>query len=211
LASGTLTEPDSYFFIATAGPEKRSETELSLIHFDFLAGLITASSVDWCVLLYNLSKDAESLCRDENYAPVVMKALAFLRKADAPPARICIEHGDFTPWNIRLKDNGQLFVLDWEDSRCDGLPWLDALHFVYQIHALVHRQRPKRVLSALRKVFALPAAQDYAETISGFERGDELFIVIYLLGMLMAAKKEGRLSNNQDSVNHSKILELLVA
>jgi hypothetical protein len=75
----------------------------------------------------------------------------------------------------------------------------------------VHRQRPKRVLSALRKVFALPAAQDYAETISGFERGDELFIVIYLLRMLMAAKKEGRLSNNQDSVNHSKILELLVA
>ena len=45
-------------------------------------------------------------------------------------------HGDFAPWNMRTT-SGSLFVLDWEDSRPDGLAFCDLLHFVYRQAAVV--------------------------------------------------------------------------
>lgn len=52
--------------------------------------------------------------------------------------KICCHriHGDFAPWNIRVK-HGKLFVFDWEDSIEDGLPFLDILHFIYRQASLV--------------------------------------------------------------------------
>ena len=45
-------------------------------------------------------------------------------------------HGDFVPWNIRMK-NGELYVFDWEDSLPKGLPFTDAFHFIYLQASLV--------------------------------------------------------------------------
>ena len=51
-----------------------------------------------------------------------------------------ISHGDFTPWNIRVKD-GRLFIFDWEMARW-GQPILwDVFHFHSQVSSLLRKKR----------------------------------------------------------------------
>ena len=45
-------------------------------------------------------------------------------------------HGDFAPWNIRIKKN-KLFVFDWEDSIENGLIVTDIFHFIVRQAMLV--------------------------------------------------------------------------
>ncbi|MBU4259064.1 MAG: aminoglycoside phosphotransferase family protein [Proteobacteria bacterium] len=45
-------------------------------------------------------------------------------------------HGDFAPWNIRVKKD-KLYVFDWEESIPNGLPFSDAFHFIYRQASLV--------------------------------------------------------------------------
>lgn len=45
-------------------------------------------------------------------------------------------HGDLAPWNL-LWDGELWFLLDWEESRPDGLPYHDLFHHWVQSHALM--------------------------------------------------------------------------
>lgn len=40
-------------------------------------------------------------------------------------------HGDFAPWNVLLAGN-ELWALDWEHGVGDGLPFFDAIHWMFQ-------------------------------------------------------------------------------
>jgi hypothetical protein len=39
-------------------------------------------------------------------------------------------HGDLGPWNVRVDAAGRVSLVDWEDYRAVGLPWLDVLNLV---------------------------------------------------------------------------------
>jgi hypothetical protein len=52
---------------------------------------------------------------------------AFTDLEDLPS--VC-EHRDFSPWNILVRDDGALSVLDWESSEQRGLPALDLIYFL---------------------------------------------------------------------------------
>lgn len=45
--------------------------------------------------------------------------------------RECVEHGDFTPWNLRRLHGGQLTAIDWEWSIEAGYPWQDVCRYFY--------------------------------------------------------------------------------
>lgn len=56
---------------------------------------------------------------------------------------IVIQHGDLVPWNMRAeKDTVRAF--DWEYGRLDGLPYVDAIYYLLQVDALIHRVSPRQ-------------------------------------------------------------------
>ena len=71
----------------------------------------------------------------------------FMRKAmddlqDDTPLPSCWEHGDFTPWNIR-QNGDACTLLDWEFAQSNGLPLMDAFHFLH-MQDLLFGPRPRR-------------------------------------------------------------------
>ena len=49
-----------------------------------------------------------------------------------------LSHGDFAPWNTRVRDGG-LFVFDWESAEWDMPIWWDLFHFDLQVGSLLHQ------------------------------------------------------------------------
>lgn len=65
-----------------------------------------------------------------------------------------VEHRDFSPWNVFLKDE-ELVVLDWESARPDGLPGADLVYFL--AHWTAHASG--RTLSEAYPLFLDPASR----------------------------------------------------
>lgn len=53
-------------------------------------------------------------------------------------------HGDFTPWNCKMRGN-RLQILDWEMFSEDGIPLEDIFHYIYQQAILVDRVNLKEI------------------------------------------------------------------
>jgi hypothetical protein len=60
---------------------------------------------------------------------------------------LTVHHGDFAPWNLLRMSDGTLRVIDWEYGSLEGFPYLDLVHYILQISALIYRKAP---LSAAR-------------------------------------------------------------
>lgn len=69
--------------------------------------------------------------------------------AQLPAVRL---HGDFAPWNIKLR-NGAASLVDWEDSQGHGLPLHDAFHFLHMTRCLFGK-RPRAMWQELRFRYA---------------------------------------------------------
>ena len=46
-------------------------------------------------------------------------------------AKLVLEHGDFTPWNVKTDFKGDLYLYDWENYNFDGLEYFDEIHFLF--------------------------------------------------------------------------------
>ena len=57
------------------------------------------------------------------------RALSLLDLRDE--MKSCVEHGDFTPWNLRRLQDGRLTLIDWEWAVEAGLPWQDVCRYFY--------------------------------------------------------------------------------
>lgn len=53
------------------------------------------------------------------------------------------EQRDFGPWNVLVRPDGALAVLDWESGEVDGLPGLDLLYFLAYASFSVDRARTR--------------------------------------------------------------------
>ncbi len=103
-------------------------------------------------LLRSLMRPDETITLREVMPPLEKKLDHFeLSTADAGMVRRALEevddaselpamriHGDFAPWNIRLR-NGSAVLVDWEDSEPRGLPFHDVYHFVHMTRYLFGR------------------------------------------------------------------------
>lgn len=96
-----------------------------------------------------------------------------------------IEHGDFTPWNLRRSD-GRLRLLDWEDARIPGLPLQDLIGWHLAVGHIADR-RP--VVEILRR--QEPVLHEFARRI-GLDTGTVAPLVrIYLRRRRELARARG--------------------
>ena len=80
------------------------------------------------VLLLHGRLAARDAVRASSHASAVEAALAAWRAAAAPSgaalAAPCLVHGDLTPGNVLMREDGSLVLLDWEYAHAGG-PWDD--------------------------------------------------------------------------------------
>jgi hypothetical protein len=76
-----------------------------------------------------------------------------------------LAHRDFTPWNSRQREDGSLFVFDWESAQEEYTSTFDACHFAAMNAAVRNkmRVRPRSILQTVeqmtsgRQVYDLPS------------------------------------------------------
>ncbi len=190
ITTRNLSDPDGFLLVESAGPDEAAKPYLTQEHFDFLSGLLRYDAMSWSDVIATLTSEIAELPEpvgESGLLDRVIRRLEGMRINDVPT---CIEHGDFAPWNIRRNRNGGLFVLDWEHSRLDGLPWFDALHFQFQMAALVRRKSAEGTLDDLRVAFELPEGRSYGAAVGQWPDAPRAFVAVYLLRMLVRAERE---------------------
>ena len=109
----------------------------------------------------------------------------------------CLEHGDLTPWNIKISPEGICTVLDWERGELTGIPGWDWFHHVIQTAILVKRQPTSALAKQAEALLAADRFKSYAARcrFAGFER--EL-LLSYLLHVVEVIKpSEGRIETGE--------------
>jgi hypothetical protein len=95
------------------------------------AALVEDTAALWNAADARLDSGWRELGRD-----ALCSAGRLLRKSEI----VCgLSHGDFAPWNTRLRD-GRLFVFDWEHAEWDVPVWWDLFHFDLQVSSLLGRK-----------------------------------------------------------------------
>jgi hypothetical protein len=180
---GRLIEPDGYFLLESAGPEKAAPMALDHRHFRFLQNLVrNGTTRPWSALMEEITDEFEWVCECDG---PVRQTLTHLQQLPLPAMPVCIEHGDFAPWNIREQTSGDLFVLDWDRAALRGVPWLDALHHCFQVETLVRRRPAAAVIRRMKAVFVEPSARCYAELIPSTADMASPIMFFYLLRTLL--------------------------
>jgi O-antigen/teichoic acid export membrane protein/aminoglycoside phosphotransferase (APT) family kinase protein len=192
MAAMTFVDPEAFFLLESAGPDTPARPFLTQAHFKFLTGLLREDAMSWSDLTKALAAEVDTLPEPEDKNGLLARVIQLLREMQIDSAPSCIEHGDFAPWNIRQQGIDDLFVLDWEHSRLDGLPWFDALHFEFQMSALVRRAGPDVILRDLQSVFRLSAASPYASQVGVHVDNPRAFVAVYLLRMIVRAEREAK-------------------
>jgi glycosyltransferase involved in cell wall biosynthesis len=98
------------------------------------------------------------------------------------PARPVLFHGDFTPWNIRVRppgERGEWVILDWERSRKGGIPGWDWFHYIVHYNTMVRRTAPETTLADLEILWESPIFLKYAQQ-AGVEKLLKELALIYL-------------------------------
>jgi O-antigen/teichoic acid export membrane protein len=182
IGHGPLADPNGYFLLESAGPEKTALAQLDERHFRFLHGLMRNGAIrSWDALLEQIAGEAELICHSNAAARL---ALTHLQRLRLPAMPECIGHGDFAPWNIREQTSGELFVLDWDRADLHGVPWLDALHYCFQVETLVRRQPAAAVVRCMKAVFVEPSAGCYARAVGPTADVSTPLMFLYLLRTL---------------------------
>jgi hypothetical protein len=70
-------------------------------------------------------------------------------------------HGDFAPWNIKVRQ-GNWIAVDWERGELIGMPLWDWLHFTIQPMILVEKAAPAAILLKLAEFFQSAEFGHYA-------------------------------------------------
>lgn len=92
------------------------------------------------------------------------------------------EHGDFNPYNINLKSDGSLLILDWEDAQTAGLPLMDLLNNILITFRLLKQSDPEnggRINTFIK--FANQQIIDYCQCLEIDPGLRDLLTIIYLL------------------------------
>jgi hypothetical protein len=71
-----------------------------------------------------------------------------------------IIHGDFAPWNLR-RQHDEIVAFDWEYAHLEGIPGIDALHYLLQTGYLLHHWSPDKAYGRMRHVAPPPVQVVY--------------------------------------------------
>jgi hypothetical protein len=92
-----------------------------------------------------------------------------------------IYHGDFAPWNIKVRpDDGSWVVLDWERGEQQGIPGWDWFHYVVQTGVLVEKLDEKNLRARLLHIMESSEFVAYAAQ-TGIAPIKRELLMLYLL------------------------------
>jgi hypothetical protein len=133
---------DGYLLFQTSGPSCAGPVEFSSLHQQFVQNLWGVRPMErpGSALAEEISNHWQQTkpLMDAELYELGERALERARRDLATAMILCgISHGDFTPWNTRVKRNGQLFVFDWERARWDKPILWDVFHFHAQVASLL--------------------------------------------------------------------------
>jgi len=99
-------------------------------------------------------------------------------------------HGDFTSWNIRIK-NDQLFIFDWEAFTENNLPLFDLFHYFVQDGILIKRQSVETIYDEIHE-----AISKHTELFfNGTKKDVDLLLLMYILNIRI---EYGKLLEEED-------------
>jgi len=189
---GNVEGSDGYMLIQSAGLDFKSENYLTENHFDFLGRLVTEESISSLNVINKIKIDlAESL--GAIAGKTILKAIDILKINKPGLIKKTLLHGDFAPWNIRKKYDGELFVFDWEFADESGVPWLDALHFEFQLSILVDNNSIEKTINRMIGMFNSAHAGSYRAKVGDKGESKEFYICLYLLRVIILKLKNGGL------------------
>jgi len=127
--------------------------------------------------------------------PLFARLSERLRGLAIPPT---VQHGDFTPWNVRVDERGDWTVLDWECGQQRGIPGWDWLPYVIQPEILVKHRRPEEIVASMEELFQREDFQAYAAKAGIAEREREV-AAAYLLYMVEVIRPSEGLAESSAS------------
>jgi len=119
------------------------------------------------------------------------------RKLGKHHVHTCLEHGDFTPWNIKISPEGICTVLDWERGELTGIPGWDWFHYAIQTAILVKHQPTATLTKTAEALLAADSFKTYA-TRCGFAGFARELMLSYLLHVVEVIKpSEGGIETSE--------------
>lgn len=123
--------------------------EQSYIAFDYIDGVSRKLQLKDMIHFIEVLKKREEFILQ--YHPRVRKVMLKLLENNCPlnpafehkitrsdlRAKLVVEHGDFTPWNVKTDIYGDLYLYDWENYNVEGLEYFDEIHFLFTIHVFL--------------------------------------------------------------------------
>lgn len=124
-----------FCFVAQSAMAGKLNLRLGEPHFEFLRKLQQASirsqhyqDSQLCLNLKSRMNDLRGQLTDAWSIRLETAIQQIRRTLSGAPVSMVAAHNDFTPWNIRLKQD-RAFVFDWEYAANEQLPLFDPLHF----------------------------------------------------------------------------------
>jgi hypothetical protein len=158
-------------------------------HWSFLSGLMLDRRMTIGQYVFDQQRLARRLASLHHDVVVALNpALLRLETARSRICRAVVLHGDFAPWNIRIECGAgqpRISVIDWEFGREAGLPLWDAIHFIVQTDALVHRARPWNILQNLKNFLNASDALIYRAAASVAKRDLVALLLAYLIDVII--------------------------
>lgn len=122
--------------------------------------------------------------RRSSDSPLLGRALSLLNSKEEVPE--CIEHGDFTPWNLRRISHGHLTLIDWEWSVEAGYPWQDICRYFY-LQAYLFRH----TASVWKRLITHPLLTEYCRRLGLSAEAMRGLTARFLLRFLCDSHDEG--------------------
>ncbi len=146
-----------YLFMQTTSKTKHSTTlhEWSALHSKCLHNIIakTTQRIAFEDTDYYrfISSHKDSIRRfEEKDRRALEKGMEIVCKHYGKVSGYCFFHGDLTPWNCYV-EGGKLYLFDLEYSQKTFPPYLDMIHFLFQIDILVKHLDAGQIVQHMRE------------------------------------------------------------
>ena len=123
--------------------------------------------------VWNLLRSHDRVTESDSYVD-------FIEGLGGLEIKVGLYHGDFAPWNIKISDDGEVCVLDWEHARLDGLGGWDWLHYMTQHGTLVSNHSAIEVLTECRLWASTSEGRSFLSA-AGWGRYTEEWLGSYLM------------------------------
>jgi hypothetical protein len=145
---GDFELPGGLVGVLAPGPSRRGPARFGEPHHQFLRTMADATGCRMRFADSEMWRDMQA--KRQALEPVLVepwreRITTALREVEASlgprELPLATAHRDFGPWNTRLRDDGRLFVFDWDNARREMIPLYDLFTFRFLNYGDMARQK----------------------------------------------------------------------